>query len=190
MPYTYGRSDVSPGDFGFSLAIVEEAKQLVIGRLNEFKFMELNATVPSEMKIDASGYFVGKSVPIFGIKIIIQNYMSAVAFREEIMNLYVVERGGMREILRGMSTYRAVVELFDHECDPSMRDERTKVVVKKSILSVHSDLVVDRKVEYFTNIGRKDDCKKVRKKVDSHRYVLKYDGRRFRIPKTLRALLD
>src|ERR1700761_2897566 len=181
VPYIRGFSDSNPGNFGFSLAIVDEVKRSVVARLDEFNYLAVDAIQPTAVGIVTGGYFSGDLPSAFGIKITRRNYMSAVEVTEEITNLYLIERGGIREILRGMLTYSSIVELFDHECDPSTRDERVKIVVKKPMRSKHLDLVMDRTIEQFTHIGTGDDCKRVKKQIDSRRYILKYDGRRFRV---------
>ncbi len=188
VPYLYGTIDYQRY-FGFVVAIVEEEKKSIIGKFNETKLMVVDAVMPDGVKIDAANYRIGKSTLAFGIRVALRNSSSAAEFNQEFMNLYVMRGTEIKKILSGMEMEFSNVE-GDGQCNFHGSDHNTVITLAKSETNGYLDLIANRKIKYFRSSEAGTNCKTIKGKIQSERYVLKFDGLTYRIPTPLQATLD
>ncbi|MFC0399435.1 hypothetical protein [Paraburkholderia rhizosphaerae] len=175
--------------FGLMLAVVNERRNIVLGKLDEPRLEVVDAIIPTGVKIDTADYKVSPSLIAFGIEVMHQNYSVAAPFYGGFMNLYVLDGRNLRKIVNGMRSYQRNSEGDDH-CYPNEIAAKTIVSIGKSKSHGYFDLNVRNTRSFFSRKWDHISCKDVEEKIDSRRFVVKYDGRIYNVPEPLKAILD
>jgi hypothetical protein len=189
-PYVYtNKIDNSERYLGVMVAIVDKYTGAILGKADERKLMSVDAMEPSEIDIDTANYKIDGSEPAFGIRVTRRNHSSVNPFSEQVMNLYLLKMGGLKDIANRLLTATYSGE-GDGRCKFSGVGTTVFINAGKSKSNGYSDLIARVKTIPIRYAATGGVCHKIEAASATHDYVLQFDGKSYRIPKPLQASLD
>lgn len=159
----------------------------VTARLFQPDALEDDGLVIEEIRIDTARYALADDARAFGLRVRYRGGAGSHRFASETLRLYLPQERDLREVLAEIEIDRDSGE-WDVACNGQTEQLRTMLSTARSRNHGFADLSLARTVTR-TRAQRRDDGGCIEKALPSQysSALLRYDGERFSVPKSLRA---
>jgi hypothetical protein len=172
--------DEGEGLYDLDILIVSTASGDILQRLFQKGALASDAIALKKITIDTERYVLAPNKLAFGVRVMRGN--PHVDF--ETLNLYMTRNNDLKSVLAGLITY----SLFGEPqgpggCSRSSETKRTFSVAKTSSQGLANLVVQEKKIEEEQTAV--DDTCEIDETKSSQRYVLRFDGTKYLLPKLL-----
>jgi hypothetical protein len=175
------------GDYDLDVLIVQSRNGAVLSRLHLNKVYASDAWRFSTLGIDTGRYILAPGVRAFGVRASHSSSSRASLGNETTLSLYVQDGKRIRQVLRGLVVSKNGGE-WDMQCSGNFFETERAIEIGTSTNKGFADLIVTSTTIDIENRTIKSECKNVRKKPQTNRTTLRYDGKAYIVPKELRGL--
>jgi hypothetical protein len=172
---------------GLAIMLVDDVTGGRMSEFDDFPVSTVDAISPRAVDIDTAAYKVTSKDLAFGLRIKQQNSSGVNPFGEEMLNLYVPDGTGIRNILAGL-----VTSGYSGEGGEQCVFERDNSTAFISILKTESNKFYDLKVrqEVTSQVSRAspNGCIESLRKKTTKSYILTFKNKKYEIPSQLKSL--
>ncbi|WP_219218566.1 hypothetical protein [Variovorax boronicumulans] len=162
-------------------------RDTLVSRLFQAEAMDEDGVAIQEIKVDTARYVLAADARAFGLRVRYRGTTRADAFASETLRLYVSQGGKLREVLQEIELDSDSGE-WNADCTGRFRQLRTLLSTRPNRNSPFADLVLTR--TRTQSRGQLQDDGSCAEKALPPQYstvVLRYDGERFKVPRSLLA---
>jgi len=162
-------------------------RDTVIGRIFQPEALdEDSATAIQDIRIDTSRYVLSSDTRAFGLRVRYRGTAPGSTVASETIRLYVHHGSKLREVLQEVELDHDSGE-WDSSCTGRFEQLRTMLSVGKSASNGYADLQLSRTlVQSRAQMQEDQSCTEKAMPARFNTVTLRYDGERYRVPKSLR----
>ncbi len=174
-----------PNDYNYDLtiAVIETASEKVVARLERKAELYSDANYMDGISVDTGLYVLAKGVRAFGVRVS-NVHTGSLNFEETSLGLYVLAGKTIHAVMPRIVVHRAASSQESQNCYRSESFTRT-LAPDAAMHNGYADLVLTEKNEQTNVIEQDGKCGEDRS-TDKQRYVLRFDGRAYRVPQELK----
>ncbi|WP_181169714.1 hypothetical protein [Mesorhizobium sp. B2-3-13] len=178
--------DMHIGDI--ELLVVDRKNQQVRQRLLQPGLMNDDAIAIRGVGFDAGHYQLAPKITAFGLRIDMATHSQANPFRETDLRLYALEGDALRMVLDGFDVAGFGGE-GDTNCAGSFHSSQVSLAMSRASHQGYHDITVTARMNTDEPAPDKNgECQSHPGKSVKRTYRLRYDGNRYQLPATLKAL--
>lgn len=161
-------------------------RDTVIGRIFQPEALdEDNATAIQDIRIDTSRYVLSSDTRAFGLRVRYRGTAPGSTVASETIRLYVHHGSKLRQVLQEVELDHDSGE-WDSTCTGRFEQLRTMLSVGKSASNGYADLQLSRTLVHSRAQMQEDQgCTEKAMPARFNTVTLRYDGERYRVPKSL-----
>ncbi|BEP48701.1 hypothetical protein LJR260_002377 [Variovorax paradoxus] len=162
-------------------------RDTVIGRIFQPEALDEDAaTAIQDIRIDTSRYVLSSDTRAFGLRVRYRGTAPGSTVASETIRLYVHHGSKLREVLQEVELDHDSGE-WDSSCTGRFEQLRTMLSVGKSASNGYADLQLSRTlVQGRAQMQEDQSCTEKAMPARFNAVTLRYDGERYRVPKSLR----
>jgi len=162
-------------------------RDTVIGRIFQPEALDEDAaTAIQDIRIDTSRYVLSSDTRAFGLRVRYRGTAPGSTVASETIRLYVHHGSKLREVLQEVELDHDSGE-WDSSCTGRFEQLRTMLSVGKSASNGYADLQLSRTlVQSRAQMQEDQSCTEKAMPARFNTVTLRYDGERYRVPKSLR----
>lgn len=191
IPYVYLDRSTANDEryFGMVVAVVNKNTGTIRGKYDEGKLMAADAIEPSEIKIDTANYAVQPGQIAFGVRVTRHNHSDVVPISEESMNIYLLNDDSIVRIVKNLliSSYNGE---GGGDCRFSGTERSVSISVSKIMTHGYFNLVAKLKENAIRFTAAATICKRISTPVLIRNLTLKFEGKSYEVPDSLRMSED
>jgi hypothetical protein len=172
--------------YDLDVLVVDSKTLTVIARSKKKDAISSDAVYLSGLSIDTAPYNLAKGVRAFGVRKSFSGSSRVYPYEETFIDLYVPQGNGLMTVLDSMSINLENGKM-DDDCGGTFINKKRTISIGKTDTKGYRDLIVDGVM--LTQVDKTDKngkCKHEEIKGKPEKFILKYDGNVYSIPKTLR----
>lgn len=156
-------------------------------RLQLPDLMSDDAVRIDSLSFDTARYDVAQDRRAFGIRIEREGASRANPFSETSLRLFVVDGDALRMVLDGLVVNRSAGE-WDTSCAGQFNERAVSLAIGKGKNKGYLDLIANETHSASRAAVQQGDCTEKTVEDGKTRHMLRFDGKRYRIPERLRSM--
>jgi len=193
LPIPHETSSAGAKVFDLELLLIQRPdngnteRDTVIGRIFQPEALdEDSATAIQDIRIDTSRYVLAAGTRAFGLRVRYRGTAPGSSVAIETLRLYVPQGGKLRQVLQEIELDHDSGE-WDHSCTGRFEKLRSMLSVAKSTSNGWHDLQLSRtRVQSRAQLQEDQSCTEKPLPARFDTVTLRYDGERYRVPRSLR----
>ena len=162
-------------------------RDTLVSRLFQAEAMDEDGVAIQEIKVDTARYVLAPDARAFGLRVRYRGTTHADAFASETLRLYVAQGGKLREVLQEIELDSDSGE-WNADCTGRFRQLRTMLSTRPGRNGAFADLVLSRtRTQSRAQVQDDGSCAEKAQPPQYSTVVLRYDGERFKVPKSVLA---
>ncbi|MDM0086011.1 MULTISPECIES: hypothetical protein [unclassified Variovorax] len=162
-------------------------RDTLVSRLFQAEAMDEDGVAIQEIKVDTARYVLASDARAFGLRVRYRGTTHADAFASETLRLYVAQGGKLREVLQEIELDSDSGE-WNADCTGRFRQLRTMLSTRPGRNGAFADLVLSRtRTQSRAQVQDDGSCAEKAQPPQYSTVVLRYDGERFKVPKSVLA---
>lgn len=162
-------------------------RDTLVSRLFQAEAMDEDGVAIQEIKVDTARYVLASDARAFGLRVRYRGTTHADAFASETLRLYVAQGSKLREVLQEIELDSDSGE-WNADCSGRFRQLRTMLSTRPNRNGAFADLVLSRtRTQSRAQVQDDGSCAEKALSPQYSTVVLRYDGERFKVPKSVLA---
>ena len=135
------------------------------------------------IQLDTANYKINDSNRALGLRLNYSGHSQPNPFSMTVFNLYDIEN--KKQILKSLIVDQYQAET-DTRCNADIKERKSTLVMQNTKSYHYYDIQVNSKIDHYQMNGTSDKCLESKHKLSQHRFLLKFDGQQYQIPKIYR----
>lgn len=175
--------DENSGDYNLTFLSVDHQTQKIENIYSVEELITSDAIELSSIALDLAAYNVSKNKRLIGLRLNYSGHSQPNPYSMTLLNLYDLQN--KKQVLDSLIVDQYQVET-DTRCNADIRTRKSILSLQNTQSKAYFDIRVLSKIDQYQMSGTQEHCVESKHKLSQHSFLLKFDGKKYQLPKVFR----
>ena len=176
-------TDSEDFDYTLSLITLDTKNDRILSYYPVKDKLVSDAISLERIQLDTAAYQLSPELRAIGVRLNYYGHSQPNPFSMQVLDLYDLKN--KRKVLDSLivDLYRAET---DTRCNADIEERKSTLIMQKTKTQNFVDIQLSSKIEKYEMYGDVENCKEIKRKSSQQKFILKFDGQYYQVPKAFK----